>query len=40
MHPEDMEFQTAMKDFKNMVLEQGYLEINRDNLGKNQIMTG
>jgi len=34
MHLEDMEFQMAMKDFENMVLEQGYLEINRDNLGK------
>ena len=34
MRPEDMEFQMAMKDFENMVLEQGYLEISRGNAGK------
>jgi len=34
MCPEDMEYQTAMKDFENMVLEQGFLEITRDKARK------
>jgi len=34
MRPEDMEYQTAMKDFENMVLEQGFLEITRDKARK------
>jgi len=40
MRPEDMEFQTAMKDFENMVIEQGYLEITRNNVDKKINMTG